>query len=137
MAGASGNPLTVSKAAGRTYCPGFDNADSRHRCTTGTRWDGVAATHKSEDIHRYASDYLWRDVLAPANLLDSIGRFIHLELEEQEDWDGRKYQIQSFMHHWGRGSEGPDRLDRPKFDAMYVERKLGGSPKARAKRPRH
>ncbi len=36
----------------------------------------------------YATDYLWRDVLAPPSVLDLVNRFIH-EVEE-EDEDGRK-----------------------------------------------
>ncbi len=69
----------------------------------GTK-DGAAGNDQPGNIHRYATDYLWRDVLAPANILDIIGRFIHLEIKEKEDWDGRKYKTEALIfpryHQW-------------------------------------
>ncbi len=55
----------------------------------GTK-DGGAGNDAPKNIDDYATDYLWNEVLAPENLLQIIGRFIHLEIETEEDWDGRK-----------------------------------------------
>jgi hypothetical protein len=32
------------------------------------------------------------EVLTPDSLLNIIGNFIHLQIEEKEDWEGRKYK---------------------------------------------
>ena len=50
----------------------------------GTR-SGGAGNDQPKDIDDYATDYLWNDVLKPENLLQIIGRFIHLEIETEED----------------------------------------------------
>lgn len=57
-----------------------------------------------EDGDRYATDYLWNEVLAPDNLLNIIGRYIHLEIKDKEDWNGRKYRQETLIfpryHQW-------------------------------------
>jgi len=69
----------------------------------GTK-DGGAGNEPPQDIHRYATDYLWNEVLAPANVLQIIGRFIHLEIKTEEDWDGRKTKKEALIfpryHQW-------------------------------------
>ena len=69
----------------------------------GTK-DGAAGNDASEDIDRYATDYLWNEVLLPDNLLKVLGRFIHLQIEEKEDWEGRKYKQETMIfpryHQW-------------------------------------
>ena len=59
---------------------------------------------QSNDIDRYATDYLWNEVLQPDNLLNIIGRFVHLQIEEKEDWEGRKYKKETLIfpryHQW-------------------------------------
>ena len=71
----------------------------------GTK-DGGAGNDapKKENIHKYATDYLWNEVLAPANLLQIIGRFIHLEIKTEEEWDGRKTKKETLIfpryHQW-------------------------------------
>lgn len=66
--------------------------------------DGGAGNDAPEDLHTYATSYLWKEVLAPANILEIIGRFIHLEIKEKEDWNGRKYKEESLIfpryHQW-------------------------------------
>lgn len=52
--------------------------------------DGGKGNDIPDDENRYATDYLWNEVLTPDNLLNIIGRFIHLQIEEKEDWEGRK-----------------------------------------------
>lgn len=69
----------------------------------GTK-EGGAGNDVPEDDNRYATDYLWNEVLAPHNLLNIIGRFVHLQIEEKEDWEGRKYKKETLIfpryHQW-------------------------------------
>ncbi len=69
----------------------------------GTK-EGGAGNDVPKDVDEYATSYLWNKVLRPENLLQIIGRFIHLEIEEKEDWDGRKYKAESLIfpryHQW-------------------------------------
>ena len=66
--------------------------------------EGGAGNDTPEDSNRYATDYLWNEVLAPANLLQIIGRFIHLEISSEEDWQGKKTRKESLIfpryHQW-------------------------------------
>ena len=66
--------------------------------------DGGAGNDLPEDIDTYATAYLWNEVLAPANILQIIGRFIHLEIKTEEAWDGRKTKREALIfpryHQW-------------------------------------
>jgi len=66
--------------------------------------DGGAGNDPPEDVNRYATDYLWNEVLLPENLLTILGRYVHLQIEEKEDWDGRKYRKETMIfpryHQW-------------------------------------
>jgi len=84
----------------------------------GTK-DGAAGNDVPEDINQYATDYLWNEVLLPDNLLNILARFVHLQIEEKEDWEGRKYKKEALIfpryHQWdvvtklveAAGTEGP------------------------------
>lgn len=67
---------------------------------------GNDAPDLSDDksINGYATDYLWNEVLVPENLLNILGRFVHLQIEEKEDWEGRKYKKETLIfpryHQW-------------------------------------
>lgn len=69
----------------------------------GTK-DGGAGNDVPDDVTRYATDYLWNEVLLPNNLLNILARFVHLQIEEKEDWEGRKYKKESLIfpryHQW-------------------------------------
>lgn len=69
----------------------------------GTK-EGAAGNDVPEDISRYATDYLWNEVLLPDNILNILARFVHLHIEEKEDWEGRKYKKESMIfpryHQW-------------------------------------
>jgi type I restriction enzyme, R subunit len=69
----------------------------------GTK-DGGAGNDVPDDVTRYATDYLWNEVLLPDNLLNILARFVHLQIEEKEDWEGRKYKKESLIfpryHQW-------------------------------------
>ncbi|MDW5287024.1 DEAD/DEAH box helicase family protein [Alteromonas macleodii] len=66
--------------------------------------EGGAGNDIPENADRYATDYLWNEVLTPDNLLNIIGRFIHLQIEEKEDWEGRKSKKETLIfpryHQW-------------------------------------
>ncbi len=69
----------------------------------GTR-DGGAGNDVPEDVNRYATDYLWNEVLLPDNLLNILARFVHLQIEEKEHADGLKYKQETLIfpryHQW-------------------------------------
>ena len=69
----------------------------------GTK-EGGAGNDTPEDKNRYATDYLWNEVLLPDNLLLILGRYVHLEIKEKEDWEGRKYREETMIfpryHQW-------------------------------------
>ncbi len=69
----------------------------------GTK-EGGAGNDVPDDINQYATDYLWNEVLLPDNLLKILARFVHLQIEEKEDWEGRKYKKETLIfpryHQW-------------------------------------
>lgn len=66
--------------------------------------EGGAGNDTPKDINQYATDYLWNEVLLPDNLLKILGRFVHLQIEEKENWEGRKYKKENLIfpryHQW-------------------------------------
>ena len=66
--------------------------------------EGGKGNDTPDDQDRYATDYLWNQVLSPANILQIIGRFIHLEIKTEEDWNGRKHKTETLIfpryHQW-------------------------------------
>jgi type I restriction enzyme R subunit len=66
--------------------------------------EGGAGNDVPNNINQYATDYLWNEVLLPENLLNILARFVHLEIEEKEDWEGRKYKKETLIfpryHQW-------------------------------------
>jgi len=69
----------------------------------GTK-EGGAGNDVPADCNRYATDYLWNEVLLPHNLLNILARFVHLEIVEKEDWQGRKSKTETLIfpryHQW-------------------------------------
>ncbi len=65
---------------------------------------GGAGNDVPEDVNQYATDYLWNEVLLPENLLNILARFVHLQIEEKEDWQGKKYKKETMIfpryHQW-------------------------------------
>ena len=66
--------------------------------------EGGAGNDVPELVTQYATDYLWNEVLLPKNLLTILARYVHLQIEEKEDWEGRKYKKESLIfpryHQW-------------------------------------
>ena len=69
----------------------------------GTK-EGAAGNDVPEDVNNYATAYLWKDVLNPDALLNILARFIHLEIKETEDWEGKKIKKETMIfpryHQW-------------------------------------
>jgi len=69
----------------------------------GTK-EGGAGNDVPENINQYATDYLWNEVLLPDNLLNILARYVHLQIEEKETWEGRKYKKETLIfpryHQW-------------------------------------
>ena len=86
----------------------------------GTK-EGAAGNDVPEDVNQYATDYLWNEVLLPDNLLNILARFVHLQIEEKESWEGRKYKKETLIF--------------PRYHQWDVVRKLIGD--ARAEGPGH
>lgn len=66
--------------------------------------DGGAGNDIPSDQNRYATDYLWTEVLTPEHLFNILGRFMHLQIEEREDAEGRKSKKETMIfpryHQW-------------------------------------
>ncbi|BAZ92614.1 type I site-specific restriction-modification system, R subunit [Thiohalobacter thiocyanaticus] len=52
----------------------------------------------------YATDYLWKQVFQRDAWLDILGRIVHLQREEKEDWQGKRYTKETLIfprfHQW-------------------------------------
>lgn len=86
--------MTTKLAGASTYFLPFNSGTA----------EGGAGNDTPEDINAYATSYLWNEVLAPENILQIIGRFIHLEIKTDEEWDGRKTKKETMIfpryHQW-------------------------------------
>ena len=96
--------------------------------------DGGAGNDVPADINQYATDYLWNEVLLPDNLLNILARFVHLQIEEKEDWEGRKYKKETLIfpryHQWDVVSQlvGAARTEGPGH--KYLIQHSAGSGKS-------
>uniref|UniRef100_UPI003566A989 type I restriction endonuclease subunit R n=1 Tax=Pseudoalteromonas nigrifaciens TaxID=28109 RepID=UPI003566A989 len=86
--------MTTKLAGDNTYFLPFNKGTS----------EGGAGNDVPADSSRYATDYLWNEVLTPDNLLAILGHFMHLQIEEEEDAIGRKSKKETMMfpryHQW-------------------------------------
>lgn len=66
--------------------------------------DGGAGNDVPDNSNEHATAYLWNEVLTPDNLLNILARFVHLQIEEKEDWEGRKSKKETLIfpryHQW-------------------------------------
>jgi len=86
--------MTTKLAGDSTYFLPFNKGTS----------EGGAGNDVPADSSRYATDYLWNEVLTPDNLLAILGHFMHLQIEEEEDALGLKSKRETMMfpryHQW-------------------------------------
>lgn len=96
--------------------------------------DGGAGNDVPEDLNRYATDYLWNEVLLPDNLLNILARFVHLQIEDKEDWEGRKYKKESLIfpryHQWDVVGKLLDAARREGPGHKYLIQHSAGSGKS-------
>jgi len=66
--------------------------------------DGAQGNDVPDDPNRYATDYLWNEVLRPNNILKILCNFVHLEIKEKQDAKGLKYKTETLIfpryHQW-------------------------------------
>jgi type I restriction enzyme R subunit len=66
--------------------------------------EGAAGNDIPADPNEYATAYLWNEVLAPDNLLKILAKFVHLQIEDKEDWQGKKSKKETMIfpryHQW-------------------------------------
>lgn len=66
--------------------------------------EGGKGNDVPEDGKGHPTSYLWKEVLLPDNLLRILQRFIHLEIKEKENVEGRKYKQETLIfpryHQW-------------------------------------
>jgi len=86
--------MTTKLAGGDTFFLPFNK---------GTK-DGGAGNDVPEDHNIYATSYLWEQVLQPEALLNILARFMHLQIEDKEDWQGQKAKKETMIfpryHQW-------------------------------------
>ncbi|WP_419833561.1 type I restriction endonuclease subunit R [Endozoicomonas atrinae] len=96
--------------------------------------EGGAGNDVPEDANCYATDYLWNEVLTPDNLLNIIGRFVHLQIEEKEDWEGRKSKKETLIfpryHQWDVVNRLVDAAKREGTGNKYLVQHSAGSGKS-------
>lgn len=59
--------------------------------------DGGAGNPPDPDGRSYRTSYLWEEVLQRDSLLDLVARFIHLQLDEKRDDQGRKVKKETMI----------------------------------------
>jgi len=82
----------------------LEGADTRFLPFNKGSQGGGAGNDVPDDVNHYATDYLWNEVLLPDNLLKILARFVHLNIEEHEDYQGKKSKKEALIfpryHQW-------------------------------------
>ena len=79
----------------------------------------------------YRTAYLWEEVLQHDSLLDLLARFLHLQVDDQRDEDGRKFNKESMIfpryhQHRTRADRHSGLLSRvPRSEAVAAPRIIG------------
>jgi type I restriction enzyme R subunit len=60
-------------------------------------WQGGGGNPPDPDGRNYRTAYLWESVLDRDSLLDILARFIHLQIEEKRDDQGRKVKVETMI----------------------------------------
>ena len=60
-------------------------------------WDGAAGNPPDPEGRTYRTAYLWEEVLQRDSLLDILARFIHLQVDEKRDYQGRKVRTETMI----------------------------------------
>ena len=96
--------------------------------------DGGSGNDVPKDVNQYATDYLWNEVLLPKNLLKILANFVHLQIEEKEDWEGRKYKKETMIfpryHQWDVVNQLLDAAREEGPGSKYLVQHSAGSGKS-------
>ena len=94
--------------------------------------DGSAGNPPNPD--GYDTSYLWEEVFAPANWLQIVGRFVHLEQTKELDERGRKVVKESMIfpryHQWDVVTKLVDAAGRRVLGQRYLVQHSAGSGKS-------
>ena len=71
--------------------------DATHFLPLDKGQDGGAGNPPDADGRSYRTAYLWEVVLDRLSLLDLLARFIHLQVEEKRDDQGRKVKVETMI----------------------------------------
>jgi type I restriction enzyme R subunit len=82
----------------------------------------------------YDTAYLWERVMQPDNWLRILGRFLHLQREEKEDWEGKKYINETLIfprfHQWDVVNKLVDSARKNGSGQKYLIQHSAGSGKS-------
>ncbi len=78
--------MTTRLAGAATYFLPFDKG-----------WEGGAGNPPDPAGRTYRTAYLWEEVLARDSLLDILARFLHLQIDEKRDEQGRKVKVETMI----------------------------------------
>lgn len=96
--------------------------------------EGGAGNDVPDNPGEYATGYLWNEVLLPDNLLKILARFVHLQIEEKEDWQGKKYKKETLIfpryHQWDVVNRLIDAARREGPGHKYLIQHSAGSGKS-------
>lgn len=71
--------------------------DSTHFLPFNKGFNHCAGNPPDQQGRSYRTAYLWEEVLQRDSLLDLLARFLHVQVEEKRDEDGRKYKKESLI----------------------------------------
>ena len=71
--------------------------EATHFLPFNTGSDGGAGNPPDPHGRTYRTAYLWEEVLQRDSLLDLLARFLHLQVEDKRDEDGRKFKKESLI----------------------------------------
>jgi len=96
--------------------------------------EGGAGNDVPADVSQYATEYLWNEILLPDNLLKILARYVHLQIDEKEDWEGRKYKKESLIfpryHQWDVVNKLVDAARKEGPGQKYLIQHSAGSGKS-------
>lgn len=72
-------------------------SDATHFLPFNQGCEGGAGNPSDPNGRTYRTAYLWEEVLQRDSLLDLLARFLHLQMEEKHDDDGRKFKKESMI----------------------------------------